>query len=268
MSIDITRTKDPSTAAQILSQDRTAYILGGGTGLMRRIHEGDQNVRHLVRINNLEMSEIVRLGTAIRIGSQVTMTQIMKDPYLLVLHTAAASVGAPALRNMATVGGNLFSQPPYGDITTALLSLEAQVVLMNGNRQEQQALDAFLKQTGARRLVLAIELPNSSNKTFVYHKMTRTHPRGASLITLAATFKYSAGRLSHCRIAFGGLAGRPLRAFSAERVLTGSLTVAKIDAACASLKQSIEPYSDALASGWYRMEMAQLHLRRVITKLI
>ena len=268
MSIDISRPKDPSTAAQILAQDRNAYILGGGTGLMRRIHEGDQNVRHLIRIHDLELGKITRLGAAFSIGSQVTMSQILAEPTLQVLHDAAASVGAPALRNMATIGGNLFARPPYGDLTTALLALEAHVVFMNNNRQEQQTLETFLKHSGPRRLVLALEIPSTINKKLIYHKMTRCHPRGASIITLASAFQYSAGRHSMARIAFGGLRGRPFRALSAERALTGGLTAASIEAACASLKDGSEPFSDALASGWYRMEMAQLHLRRILTDLL
>ncbi|XAT60731.1 xanthine dehydrogenase family protein subunit M [Rhodobacteraceae bacterium Araon29] len=268
MSIDISRPKDLSTASQILAQDRNAYILGGGTGLMRRIHEGDQNVRHLIRVQDLELGKITRLGTAFRIGSQVTMTQLLAEPALQFLHAAAASVGAPALRNMATIGGNLFSRPPYGDLTTALLALEAHVVFMNGNRQDQQALEEFLKRSGPRKLVFALEIPTTTNKKFFYHKMTRSHPRGASLITLASSFQYSAGRHSMARIAFGGLGGRPFRALNVERALTGGLTAASIDAACVSLKNGTEPFSDALASGWYRMEMAQLHLRRILTDLL
>ena len=268
MSIDISRPKDSFTAAKILAQDRNAYILGGGTGLMRRIHEGDQNVRRLIRIHDLELDKITRLGTTFSIGSQVTMSQILADPALQILHDAAASVGAPALRNMATIGGNLFSRPPYGDLTTALLALEATVVFINNNRQEQQALETFLKHSGPRRLVLALEIPSTTNKKLFYHKMTRCHPRGASLITLAVAVHYSAGRYSTARIAFGGLGGRPFRALNAERALTGNLTASSVEATCARLKDGIEPFSDALASGWYRMEMAQLHLRRILTDLL
>ena len=79
MSISVTRTDDASIAAQIMAQDPRAYILGGGTGLMRRIHEGDQKVRHLIRLNSQELVKIIKLGTAIRIGSQVTMAQILAD---------------------------------------------------------------------------------------------------------------------------------------------------------------------------------------------
>lgn len=268
MPVSITRTDNASEAAQIIAQDSNAYILGGGTGLMRRIHEGDQNVRHLVRLQSQELIKIVKLGTTIRIGSQVTMAQILADQSIQILHKTAASVGAPALRNMATVGGNLFSRPPYGDLTTALLALNAQVLFINGTREDQQPLSQFLLRSGPRQLVLAIEISNKTNQNFIYKKMTRSHPRGASVVTLACDFAHSAGRISKAAIAFGGLAGRPFRASVVERSIDGNLTNTSIENACRSLKNEVKPFSDSLASGWYRMEMAQLLLRRTLADLL
>ena len=43
------------------------------------------------------------------------------------LAKAARAVGGPAIRNMATVGGNLFAPAPYGDFAVALLALDATV---------------------------------------------------------------------------------------------------------------------------------------------
>ena len=80
MPVSITRTDNASEAAQIIAQDSNAYILGGGTGLMRRIHEGDQNVRHLVRLQSQELIKIVKLGTTIRIGSQVLSLIHISEP--------------------------------------------------------------------------------------------------------------------------------------------------------------------------------------------
>ena len=37
------------------------------------------------------------------------------------------SIASPTIRNLATVGGNLFVAQPYGDLAVALLALDAQV---------------------------------------------------------------------------------------------------------------------------------------------
>ena len=41
--------------------------------------------------------------------------------------------GGPAIRNMATVGGNLFAPYPFGDFAAALLALEAIVTVQSGH---------------------------------------------------------------------------------------------------------------------------------------
>ena len=47
-----------------------------------------------------------------------------------LLGQAAHHVGGWAIRNMGTVGGNLFAPPPSGDFAVALLALDAQVKLV------------------------------------------------------------------------------------------------------------------------------------------
>ncbi|RWB20953.1 MAG: xanthine dehydrogenase family protein subunit M, partial [Mesorhizobium sp.] len=62
----------------------------------------------------------------------VTMAAIARHPDLSSLSHAARAVGGPAIRNMATVGGNLFAPAPYGDFTVALLALDATVNIDDG----------------------------------------------------------------------------------------------------------------------------------------
>ena len=52
--------------------------------------------------------------------------RIAAEPKLAFLKPVAKSIGGPAIRNMATVGGNLFARYPYGDFAVALLALDAE----------------------------------------------------------------------------------------------------------------------------------------------
>ena len=60
------------------------------------------------------------------------MAQVIANRELSFLHPVARVVGGPAIRNMATVGGNLFAPSPYGDFTVALLALDATVAMSGG----------------------------------------------------------------------------------------------------------------------------------------
>ncbi|TJW19990.1 MAG: xanthine dehydrogenase family protein subunit M, partial [Mesorhizobium sp.] len=71
----------------------------------------------LLRSTEPALSAITVSGSEVRIGASVTMAAIARHPDLTSLSHAARAVGGPAIRNMATVGGNLFAPAPYGDFT-------------------------------------------------------------------------------------------------------------------------------------------------------
>jgi CO/xanthine dehydrogenase FAD-binding subunit len=268
MPIDITRTQSAAEAAKIVSTDPTAFVFGGGTTLMRRIHEGDQKIRHLVLLKGQEFGAIDFHQGGIKLGAQVRMSDILSEPSAEVLHEAARSVGAPALRNMASVGGNLFAPPPYGDLATVFLALGAEVEIATPNGIETLALEKILQDRDSRRVITAIVIPNIQSRKLHFVKMTRSHPRGASIVTVAALLQVSSGRVADASIAFGGLAGRPFRDHGVEQALKGvTLSETTIEAAIARIGEGIEPFTDALASGWYRKQMAGVQLRRLMNDL-
>ena len=71
------------------------------------------------------------------------------------------------------------------------------------------------------------------------------------------------GVVTHCRIAYGGMAGTPKRATFAEGALLGnSWSEASVRAAMAALEQDYSPLTDMRASAAYRMQVAQNLLLR------
>ena len=58
-----------------------------------------------------------------------TLTRLVEQDDVPLLRQAASRTASWSIRNMATVGGNLFTPPPGGDVATALLALDARVVV-------------------------------------------------------------------------------------------------------------------------------------------
>src|SRR5262245_40715467 len=110
-------------------QAQGARYLGGGTLAVRAASEGDLSIGTFVRSTDGNLTRIEVEGGEVRLGASVTMAAIMRHKGLTPLAAAARSVGGPAIRNMATVGGNLFAAAPYGDFAVALLALGASVGL-------------------------------------------------------------------------------------------------------------------------------------------
>ena len=83
-------------------------------------------------------------GARITIGAGVTLAQILRERDLAFLHPVARSIGGPAVRNMGTVGGNLFAPAPFGDLAVALLALDATVSIQGGYGAREMAIEEFL----------------------------------------------------------------------------------------------------------------------------
>jgi CO/xanthine dehydrogenase FAD-binding subunit len=196
------------------------------------------------------------------------MAQILADRELAFLHSPARAVGGPAIRQMATVGGNLFAPSPYGDFATALLALDATVSVQGGYGAREVPLEQFLagRERGPRALVAGVTLGRVGSEAFRFRKVARVRPKGIAVLTIAALLPVAGGRVTGARIAYGALGPTPLRARGAERALEGrALDEASIAAAVAAAADGIAPASDAIASDWYRREILPIHLRRLLT---
>ncbi len=258
-----------SEAAAALASDRAARFISGGTLIMRAINEGDTTIATLVRSTDASARQIRTEAARVEIGAGVRMVDILASRDLAFLHPVARVVGGPAIRTMATVGGNLFAPTPYGDLTVALLALQAMVTVQGAYGGAQQVpLEQFLaaRDRGPSGLVTMVSLTRpASPDAFRFRKVARVKPKGISVLSIAAHLPLSGGRLTSPRIAYGAMAPTPIRAKAVERALEGrSLDAAGIAPALAVAAEGTSPPTDALASSWYRREVLPVHLRRLL----
>lgn len=240
--------------------------LGGGTLVMRAVNAGALQGR-LLRTSDPALRQIRASLDSVEIGAGVTMAMILAERDLAHLHPVARAVGGPQVRVMATVGGNLFAEHPYGDLTTALLALGARVVMAGG---AQRPVEEFLRDRERAGLVAAVQVPRPREpRAFGFLKVSRVKPKGVSVLSIAAHLPRDGGRLRNVRIAFGAMGPTPLRAQSAERALEGAALDAGVIARAAAVAcEGLDPPTDALASTWYRREVAGVHLKRLLERML
>jgi CO/xanthine dehydrogenase FAD-binding subunit len=254
-------------AASALQSDRAARFLAGGTLVMRAINEGDTSFSTVVRSTERGFAEIRPAGARITLGAGVTMARVMASGELSFLHAVARSVGGPAIRNMATVGGNLFAPSPYGDFTVALLALDATLAMQGGYSGRETPLEEFLASRERNTsLVASVTFSRPSPDAFRFRKVSRVKPKGISVLSIAAHLPMNGGRIAGARVAYGAMAPAPIRAKPVERALEGrALDEPGIAAAVAAAAEGTSPPTDAIASAWYRREMVAVHLKRLLT---
>lgn len=264
MSLTLQTFPTADGAGAALSAGTAARYLGGGTLVVRSANEGDVSFSTYVRATDPALSTITVADGRARLGASVTMGRIIIDARLACLAEAAHSVGGPAIRNMATVGGNLYAPAPYGDLGVALLALDATVDV--GGRSAPLA--DFLRDRDtihARSVLTSVSFALPAEGAFRFVKVSRIRPKGVSVVTIAALLAEKDGTIDSARIAYGCMADRPVRAPAVEAALAGRPRTADgIRDALAVAADGTEPVTDAVASAWYRAQVLPVHLGRLL----
>lgn len=256
----------PTLADAARAMTQGAAYLGGGTILMRDVNSGTAPAR-IARTIDPALGEIRVNGDHVILGAGVTMAQVLANRDLAFLHTVARQIGGPQVRNMATIGGNLFAPHPYGDFAVALLALGARTI-MAGQSGGGSLEDLLRDRARAPGLVAAIECPRPRDGAFGFLKVSRIKPKGVSVLSIAALLPREGGRIRGARIAWGAMGPGPQRGASVERVLEGqALNAETIGRAAGIAAEGLAPPTDPIATDWYRREVAGVHLKRLLEQM-
>ncbi|MFT3987510.1 FAD binding domain-containing protein [Aestuariivirga sp.] len=265
MPVAVKTVRNASEAKAALSSPDSVY-LGGGTLVLRNFNDGDVSKSLIVRLAD-GLSDIIIADGAVTLGASVTMAEVIARHELHDLAAAAKAVGGPAVRNMATVGGNLFAPVPYGDFAAALLALDAVVVMCDG---ELPIGDFLARRATLRDVVTAVRFHLPPAGAFKFLKVTRVKPKGTSVITIAAVAPRDAKNIVRgARIALTCMGDAPMRAIAAEAAFEGQLlSSATVGKAAEAIGDGTSPITDPVASAWYRKEVLPVHFRRLMTSYL
>lgn len=255
----------PSSAQEAVDLLRDGgWIVGGGTVVMPRVNTGAVPVDRLVSLRGAGLAGIDVTGRGtVSVGAATTLGALGADGRLAFLHPVVRSIASPPVRNLATVGGNLFVTQPYGDLAVALLALDARVDVLSGAGVREVAVGKVA--AGPAEVVTAVRFALPAAGTWYYRKAMRRKHNSASIVTVAAVVAVEDGVVRHARVALGGVAARPMRAVAAERTLLGApLDRSTVEAAAAAAREGIDPRDDAYASAWYRTRVLPVHVRRAL----
>jgi CO/xanthine dehydrogenase FAD-binding subunit len=254
--------------------NRKALIFGGGTLVQPFITLGIDVHDVVVDLDHLTLNQVVLENDQVSCGAMVRLAQLAQALPQDYIQAAVASIGAPAVRNLATVGGNLFAKPPYGDLATLLLALDAEVEFASSEGRRRLSLDDFYllrdsPETSVNGvLVICIRFSVDPARKVVFRKMARRQLNSGAIVTVALSLRLDGGTVREARVALGGVDHRPIRALSAERILIGSnLNNEVIESVAQAARQDCNPQTDAYASAWYRERMIPVQIRRALNSL-
>ena len=185
------------------------------------------------------------------------------------LATLIRRFGSPQIRNLGTIGGNLATASPIGDMAPALLALGARVEAASAAGRRELAVDDFFvayRRTALRpgECLTAVRLPRlRSGRLFRTYKLSRRYDQDISAVCAAFRLSLERGTVTGARIAYGGMAATPRRAPVVEAALDGRpWDAAAAEAAAAAVAADFAPLSDFRGSAAHRLAAAANLIRR------
>ncbi len=190
----------------------------------------------IVDISQTAGMDFIRVAReAIHIGAATTMTSLAGHvgirAALPMLAQAAAQVGSVQIRNRATIGGNVASAVPAGDLLPVLKCLNARIdILRRDGRRETRGFDEVVVGRGETGLgngdlIAGIVLPlkYGENRVSAFAKIGPRRELTIARLSMAivADFDRSANRVNDIRIVAGAIAPVPLRLPPVEAVFIG-----------------------------------------------
>lgn len=285
-ALDVTSYRIPRSEQELqtlLSRElhpNTNPLLAGTTDLWLLVSQDYVDFESFVDITRIDsLRSIHHTDDELMIGAGVSHTQLLsffrsKDSACSAIAEILERFGSPQIRNRGTIGGNLAGGSPIADWPPLLMALDAHLTLTNSARESRQiAVSDFFK--GYRSTELAgdeyialIHLPAIGDDAYTNlcaYKISKREEDDISSVMAAFDIRYANAAVSHCRIAFGGVAATPIRLRSLELNLLGKrLSDDDISVACDTLAESIEPLTDVRASAEYRRAMSASLLKRAL----
>lgn len=251
----------------LLHQYPEAALVGGATDLGLEFSYHTRAFPVLISLEAVaELKTLVQTPEAIEIGAAVPLSHIEENvrgvfPSLdEMLHWFAAR----QVRNRATLGGNIGTASPIGDLPPVLLSLDAELRIASMGGERTVPLSDFFKgyrQTDlqAGEVIVSIKIPKAlavgaGRRLQQSYKVGKRGTDDISIVAAAFAIDLDEhDKILRARLAYGGVAAIPARAVAVEQLLEKQLwNVATMRRAKAALKNAFTPLDDLRGSAEYR----------------
>lgn len=250
----------PSTVAEaVAALDDDHLAVCGGTELLLAMKMGMIVPQALVDISRLpELGHLRVEGDELVIGAGVTHHRAGRDPQVrqraAMLARVEDAVGNARVRAQGSIGGNLCFAEPKSDVATALIALDAEVVLAGPDGVRRMPVADFVvgpytTDLDDRELLLEVRVPCDERNRATYLKFqTMERPTVGVAAAIAG---------DRVRVAVGAVGPSPVYADF------GALGDVDVDA----LLERVEPMADLTGSVEYKQHITGLYIRRALEEL-
>jgi CO/xanthine dehydrogenase FAD-binding subunit len=198
-------------------------------------------------------------------GSAVTLAEIAEETaYPATLREAAASIASPAIRNIATLGGNI-ANPGDRCLLVALLALDAWVEYLDPAKGAIERLSLIYKLPDTQRTIIRVGWPVPDHSHSSFTKFGVRALSGMNLATVALHLSNTT-----CFLAVGATGVAPHRLPQTERLWQDLLQ--QTERAAVAMRQAsaaeVQVQEVDLVPASYRKEVVGVLIERALRTFV
>lgn len=252
-----------------------AKLLAGGTDLLVNMKHGNLSPAHIIDLDGLgELKSSQNGGGIMELGPGLKASELaggLGGDLPLALAQGAGVLGSPQVRNRATIGGNLATARPAGDLCVPLLALGARIVLNGPGGEQEKDLTGFFLGPGQttlqadEMLVKVLVEKSGPGKGSAYSKLGLRKALEISLVSAASwlSLEDDGKTIKQGRVALGAVAPFPMLSEGAAAKLAGAPADEKtFETAAAAAAADAKPIDDHRGSAEYRRDMVAVLTKR------
>lgn len=248
----------------LMAENPESTLVAGSTDVGVEVNLRHSRPSLTVAIDRLEQLRVLEIEPErIEIGAALTLTEVERGlaGQVPLLARVFPQFASRLIRNAASIGGNLATGSPIGDLAPALLALDASVLLASVGGERDVALAEYF--TGYRRsvrqpgeLLRAVRIPLPLADHTAFYKIAKRRFDDISSVSVAFAMQLDGEVISSIRIGLGGVAATPIRASRTEAALVGRRWTLEVAQAAAPIMSGEgTPIDDLRSSAAYRSAM-------------
>jgi len=247
-----------------------AVFVAGGTDLGLHVTKHHRPLPRVIGLEGIqELEALAATDDGLQVGARATLTRLLEAATgrLPALEKMLRVFGSRQIRSRATIGGNLATCSPIGDLGPVLVALDAVATVRSREGSRSMPVADFL--SGYRKpdlqpgeILWSVQIPWPTGFAASY-KVSKRREMDISTASAGMQVWVTDGVVDDIRLAYGGLSARPAqRATHTEAALRGGpWTEAAVDAALDQLARDYQPIDDLRGSAAYRTLLARNLLR-------
>ena len=261
---------------KIIKKNQDAEFLSGGTDMSLIVTKQKKDIKNIIYLNSIdELNYIKEKVNYIEVGATTPLSkfELIIKKYYPDFDRILKRYGSVQIRNVATLAGNIATASPIGDSLPLLLSLDASISIESFNKKMTIPIKDFFigyRKTKLRKgyFISSIKIPIFKKNIFKAYKISKRIDDDISSVCASFNLEIVNKKIKDIKIAYGGMAAIPKRAFYCEKMLlNSSFSEDTILKAQKSLEKDFQPIDDMRASKDYRVEIAKNLLTKCFVEI-